>query len=240
MANLEKLQQDFERASGRRPGPKRYGCQREKSCGEGETPMRCSRREDYRATNDRGPAHLCWMCWHELGAEDRGQYERLARSGTEDVAPDAELYDRAVRERSAEPSVRVRPFVKELVLRGGVTFEEWSVPMNSFERELLVPELQVEVFVAQFIHCARNASPGMPGTYDWALVYEQVPEVVRRWTEVQRLREVSELGRDLGQLLASAVWPAGRTETERALLTRLRQAYARYREGIALESGSPF
>lgn len=53
-------------------GVHRYACQRERGQGESETPQRCGRREDYRATDNRATvASLCWVCWHELGAEAR-------------------------------------------------------------------------------------------------------------------------------------------------------------------------
>lgn len=101
-----------------------------------------------------------------------------------DVKPSPELLERATAERPEYPSAEVRPFVRELYERGRVTAEEWAVPMNGYERELLVPVLELEVFVQMVEHCVANCGRMVGSSYDAALVGRWVPEALRRLREL--------------------------------------------------------
>lgn len=98
-----------------------------------------------------------------------------------DDEPDAELLARAQQEREVHGDGVVRPFVRELRERGRVTAAEWAVPMNGYERRELLRVLVDSVFIEHLLHGAGNVEPGSPGTYNWALVHENVPEALRRW-----------------------------------------------------------
>lgn len=107
--------------------------------------------------------------------------------------PDPELFARAEREREELGDGQVRPFVRELRERGRVTAAEWAVPMNSYERRELLPVLVDSVFLEHLFHGAGNVDQGSPGTYNWALVHENVPEALRRWRGYLRELVVREL-----------------------------------------------
>lgn len=70
--------------------------------------------------------------------------------------------------------------------------------LNSWERELLLPLMSNELFLSELEYCLKNCSPNHQSeshpaaTYDEAIVYRYVPELVRRLkeaeTEIDRLR----------------------------------------------------
>lgn len=119
----------------------------------------------------------------------------------DDIEPDAALLARATRERgeTGYPSNKVRPFVLELEARGNVTASEWAVPMNSYERHLLIPKLELDVFLEQMEHTIENCDPvrfrpphPIPTTYDEALACTYGPEVIRRMrTQSERLKRAA-------------------------------------------------
>jgi hypothetical protein len=108
------------------------------------------------------------------------------------VVPEPELALRAAREREAagDPMLtateKILPFVRELAARGGVTAEEWCVPMNSYERRLLVTKLRLSPFIEHVEYVVSQTSPvfwrrpEFPTTYDETLAIDLVPEAFRR------------------------------------------------------------
>ena len=100
--------------------------------------------------------------------------------------PPPELLERAARERPEYPSAEIRPFVRELAARGGVTPAEFAVPMNSYERHLLEPVLETELLAGHMEYCAANCRHafshpgGCPASYDDALAMVLVPAAARR------------------------------------------------------------
>lgn len=96
------------------------------------------------------------------------------------VIPNAELDARAQAERTELGPGAVRPFVLELQERGDVTAEEWAIHMNSRERQALLGVLVDRVFVSHFLHSCSNINQSYPGTYNWSVVHDLVPEAERR------------------------------------------------------------
>lgn len=80
--------------------------------------------------------------------------------------PDPVLLERAERERRDFEGEQIRPFVVGLANRGRVTASEWAVPMNTYERELLFPHLDTEVFVQMAEHCLARCSRRERGSYE--------------------------------------------------------------------------
>lgn len=102
-----------------------------------------------------------------------------------DDEPPAALVKRAEREKNEDPGRKVRPFVRELADRGGITPAEWAVRMNSYERRLLEPLLQTELLAGHMEYCAANSGPALrncadPVTYDESLAMVLVPAAARR------------------------------------------------------------
>lgn len=100
------------------------------------------------------------------------------------VTPDPELLARAEAERVHYPDSMVRPFVVELVNRGRVRAEEWSIPMNNYERDLLLKHLETEVFLQHYEHCLKNCSRREGISYDDAVINDLSPEAIRRMREI--------------------------------------------------------
>lgn len=108
------------------------------------------------------------------------------------VIPSPELVERAARERkeAGDPMLRatekILPFVRELAERGAVTAEEWCVPMNSYERRLLVTRLRLAPFIEHIEYVISNTHPvafrrpEFPTTYDETLAIDLAPEAIRR------------------------------------------------------------
>lgn len=75
----------------------------------------------------------------------------------------------------------IRPEVFALRARGNVTWAEWDQPMNSYERDELLPALTNEAFLRHFIHCAENVGwQALAGSYDYAMSRKLAPEAKRR------------------------------------------------------------
>lgn len=75
----------------------------------------------------------------------------------------------------------IRPEIFALRARGNVTWADWDQPMNSYERDELLPALTNEAFLRHFIHCAENVGwEAMVGTYDYSMSRKLAPEAKRR------------------------------------------------------------
>jgi hypothetical protein len=76
----------------------------------------------------------------------------------------------------------VRPEVKELAIRGKVTYQEYSVPMNSYERMLLYPVLTNEALLQVVTDYNKQIAPlcKFPSTYDEVSLHILLPLVCQR------------------------------------------------------------
>lgn len=78
----------------------------------------------------------------------------------------------------------IRQEIQELARRGNVQWSEMDRPMNSYERDHLLPALTDDAFLRLFVHCASNVawsgrSAGVE-TYDYAVPRKYAPEAERR------------------------------------------------------------
>jgi hypothetical protein len=94
----------------------------------------------------------------------------------------------------------VRPEIQALRRRGNVQWSEMDRPMNSYERDELLPALTDDAFLRLFVHCAKNVawsgrSAGEAG-YDYAVSVKYAPEAERRGIGVslEETPEYAELG----------------------------------------------
>lgn len=115
----------------------------------------------------------------------------------ENVEPSPILLEREARERPLfDEGVKIRPFVRELAERlGDVTAAEWCVPMNSYERSLLVTKLELGALLEHTEYCRSNCMPVKwtpplhPTTYDETLAIELVPELILRLRDVLAVQQ---------------------------------------------------
>lgn len=80
----------------------------------------------------------------------------------------------------------IRSEIFALRARGNVTWAEWDVPMNSYERDELLPALTDEAFLRHFVYCATQVGHSGPGSYNYAVSSKLAPEAMRRGIGVAR------------------------------------------------------
>lgn len=118
------------------------------------------------------------------------------------AVPDETLFERARVEANVFGHLRVRPFVEDLARRGEVTFAEYAVPLNSYEREVLLPALTNDLFIEVTEYSLRNCAEPLHGrptvTYDESVIDRYAPEALRRLKAAQE--ENARLKRELRQL----------------------------------------
>ena len=90
----------------------------------------------------------------------------------------------------------VRPEIRELIRRGNVTHEEYSLlRINSYERERLIPVLTDDAIIEEAEHILANCftTPRRPcSTYNEAFEALYGPEIIRRFRRALAERKVAE------------------------------------------------
>lgn len=97
-------------------------------------------------------------------------------------------------EKVGEYMSHVRPEIAALAERGQVTWAEYDAPMNSYERELILPKLVDTAFLKALKYyvenCGRHERPRLSRPsrcYDDAVMNVMLPELIRRFEERVRI-----------------------------------------------------